>query len=117
MLPSIIIALVEKLKPLLPDEFSREVLSGSVRVLWDDNNPIRINLFALGIREMVRNVLELAAPDIEIQKCRWFLSDLENRRREASSGGRQSPEQITRKDRMIYATQGGLATICSKSGD
>jgi Predicted pPIWI-associating nuclease len=72
MLPPETIALVERLHPLLPDAFSQTVLKGSIRALQDDSNPIRANLFALGMREMVRHVLEVKAPEEEVRQCRWF---------------------------------------------
>jgi len=79
MLPSTTISLVERLGSKLPDDFSRTVLNGSVRALLDDNNPIRVNLFALGVEK--RNRLARVVPE---------------------------PCKVTRRDRMVNAIQGGI---------
>ena len=105
MLPAATIALYENLKDQLPDEFTQSILEGSLRVLVDDNNPIRGNLFALGTREMMRHVLEILAPDEFVRKCKWFKNAVEQRR----ASKQENPEQITRRDRMTYATQGGIS--------
>jgi hypothetical protein len=107
MLPSQILILTEQLITLLPDEFSRLVLSGSIRVAWDVGNPIRTNLFAAGLRELVGYVLHEAAPENEIRNCPWFREDLNLKAKREAEGLKDKP-QVTRRQRMIYATQGGL---------
>src|SRR5208283_5092883 len=109
MLPSTTIVLVERLAPMLPDDFSQKLLSGSLRVVWDDNNPIRVNLFALGIREMVRHVLAMKAPDDEVRDCGWFVAAMEKKKQNATPEALKQIDVVTRRDRMVYATQGGLA--------
>jgi hypothetical protein len=99
MLPSQTVLLVENLRTKLPNDFMKTLLDGSLRVVLDDNNKIRVNLFALGMREMVRHVLTDAAPDDEVRACSWF-APIPN----PGPGG----SDIRRRDRMIYATQGGI---------
>jgi len=108
MLPSNTIVLVERLTALLPNDFTKMVLSGSLRALQDDNNPIRVNLFALAIREMVRHVLDMRAPEADVRSCTWFKEAMKLKLSKASEQERRSLDIVTRKDRMIYATQGGL---------
>ena len=108
MLPSTTVAVAEHLAALLPDDFSRTVLNGSLRALLDDNNPIRVNLLALGIREMVRHVLEVKAPDEAIRSCVWFKEAMQKKVAKMPLKEAKAADVVTRKDRMVYATQGGL---------
>ena len=103
MLKAKTLALYEALCERLPDSFTKDVLSGSLRVLNDDGNPIRGNLFALGVREMVGYLLRAAAPDESIRACAWFPLD------ERTRGKVSKPDQVTRRDRMVYITQGGIS--------
>ncbi len=63
-------------------------------------NPLKINFFALGIRELIRIFLQRNSSDSDIKKCTWYEDyieyDAENR------------EIITRKQRMLYSIYGGL---------
>ncbi len=88
--------LIEQLETFLKDEFSRNVLTGSIRVLEDEQNPIRAHLFALGIRVLFEHHLELLAPDDEVVKCSWF--------KPITQKGNPS-----RRQRALYTTQGGLS--------
>lgn len=54
---------------------------------------------------MMRHVLEMRAPDEAVRACSWFSDAVEQRRRSKVL----RPEQVTRRDRMIYATQGGIS--------
>ncbi|WP_146140348.1 hypothetical protein [Alsobacter soli] len=91
----------------MPDEFAVHVLNGSIRVAWDAGNPIRTNLFAAGLRELVGYVLHEAAPDEQVRRCSWFRED-PNLKAKREAEGRESEPKATRRQRMIYATQGGL---------
>ena len=103
MLKAKTLALYEALYERLPDTFTKDVLSGSLRVLNDDGNPIRGNLFALGAREMVGYMLRAAAPDEDVRACVWFPLD------EKTRGKVSGSDQVTRRDRMVYITQGGIS--------
>ena len=108
MLPSSILALRELLSHRLPDEFSRIVLDGSMRVAWDAANPIRANLFAAGIRELITYILHHLAPDELVKACGWYISHRAREMNLAEKNNKEFKDQPTRMHRMMYATQGGL---------
>ncbi len=83
------------LRDLMPDEFSRDLLSGSLRVAGDAENPVRMHLFAAGVRELFGHILHTLAPDDEVRKCSWFVQ------------AKDTPT-VTRRQRATYATQGGF---------
>lgn len=80
----------------LPDDFSKTVLKGAILVLKDDQNPLRLNLFSSSLRELISHVLDTLAPTTEIEQCSWYVIE----------AGTSKP---TRRQRAIYATQGGLS--------
>lgn len=86
----------QHLEQELPDGFSRDLLDGALRVLADQGNPMRAHLFAGGLRELFTYLLHNAAPDEEVRACDWF---------------RQAPDTpgVTRRQRAVYASQGGLS--------
>jgi len=84
------------LKTRLPDDFSRSVLEGSLRVASDLKNPIRINLFAAGIRELYGHLLHTLGPEDKVRACPWFVQATDT-------------PTVTRRQRAKYATQGGLS--------
>lgn len=79
--------------PLEP--FERLVLVGCHRVLLDTENPIRLNLFASGIREIFTHLLHRQAPDADVARCVWYVPPPDNK-------------PPTRRQRARYAMQGGL---------
>lgn len=95
-------SLVTDLPDRLPDDFSKQLLVGSLRVIADSDNPIAMNLFAAGIRELFGHLLHSAAPADDVKACDWF---------------EQSPDTptVTRRQRAIYATQGGFNTAYIES--
>lgn len=109
MLSSATLALAEILSTKLPDQFSRKVLDGSVGIAWDSANPIRANLFAAGMRELVTYVLHLSAPDHLLTACAWYSAHREDQRKKALKTGVTYRDAPTRVNRMVYATQGGLS--------
>jgi len=80
----------------LPDEFSITLLTGALRALEDEQNPMRAHLFAAAFRELFTYLLHQAAPDDEVRACSWFVQA-------------DDTEGVTRRQRAIYATQGGLS--------
>lgn len=80
----------------LPDQFSRNLLAGSLMVAIDRNNPVRLHLAAAGLRELFRHILHADAPDDEVRACVWFKQE-------------QNTQTVTRRQKAIYATQGGLS--------
>lgn len=87
------------LEPRLPDEFSRLLLSGALRVLHDRENPVRLNLFAAGVRELFTYVLDLYAPRTEVEECEWYRP---------GKPMKELPEAPTRRERGRYMVGGGL---------
>lgn len=87
---------ITSLAPRLIDDFSRSVLQGAIHVAQDSGNPIRGNLFAVAIRELLSHVLHELAPDEEVEKCSWFQPETRD--------GRPS-----RAQRQRYVIQGGLS--------
>lgn len=77
------------------DEFERKVLEGARRVAADEGNPIRGNLYAAAIRELLGHLMDRLAPEQEVRACWWF--------EQASD-----TDGITRRQRAQYMTQGGL---------
>lgn len=77
------------------DPFLRKVLDGVMRVARDDQNPIRGNLAASGLRELVGHVLHGLAPDKEVRDCVWFKQAADTKK-------------VTRRQRATYIVQAGL---------
>ncbi|MFQ6552635.1 hypothetical protein AAD018_009875 [Aestuariibius insulae] len=80
----------------LPDQFSHDLLAGSLLVAKEPINPVRLHLAAAGLRELFGHILHADAPDDEVRACSWFVQD-------------QNTETVTRRQKAIYSTQGGLS--------
>lgn len=79
----------------LPDEFTQNLLLGSLRVLDDKANPARLHLFAVGVRELFHDLLKFYAPDKEVLSSKWC--------------DKQEAKDITKNHRAQFAIQGGLS--------
>lgn len=77
------------------DPFVSLMMKGAKRVLLDNENPTRIHLFALSIREVMGYLLAKLAPDEEVQACKWFNIVTQN----------GAPSRIQRAE---YAIRGGI---------
>ena len=86
---------LDEINRRLPDEFSELLLAGAIRVASDETNPIRGNLFASAIRELLNHTMHTWAPDEEVLACGWFEPEAEN-------------GKPTRAQRQRYIVQGGL---------
>lgn len=84
------------LEDRLPDQFSRDLLTGSLLVAHDQNNPVRLHLAAAGLRELFGHILHADAPDDEVRACSWFEQE-------------KNTKTVTRRQKAIYSTQGGLS--------
>lgn len=84
------------LEEKLPNQFSRDLLTGCLRVANDDGNPVRLHLAAAGLRELFGHILNLDAPDEDVRACSWFIQD-------------PNTETVTRRQKAVYSTQGGLS--------
>lgn len=78
------------------DSFLRTVLRGALMV-GESNNPIRGNLCASALREVVGHLLHALAPDEKVVRCGWYKPD-------------PKTNGPTRKQRTTYIVQGGLPT-------
>ncbi|MBN8648780.1 MAG: hypothetical protein J0L55_12565 [Caulobacterales bacterium] len=84
---------LEALRP--EDVFLKTILEGAMRVACDKENPIRGNLLASALRELVGHVLHELAPDTEVRKCAWFVQAKDS-------------ATITRRQRAEYIIRAGL---------
>ena len=80
----------------LETEFERELFKASVSYLCSENDPLRFNSFAYSMRELYRHVLSRLSPEEEIVKCEWFKI------KDSNEG------KSTRRQKLVYAIQGGL---------
>lgn len=78
----------------LPDEFTKNLLLGSLRVLDDEANPPRLHLFAAGLRELFHDLLKFHAPDNEILSSKWCEA--------------HEAAYISKRQRAQFAMQGGI---------
>ena len=84
------------LEDRLPDQFSKDLLAGSLMVANNRNNPVRLHLAAAGLRELFGHILHADAPDGEVRACTWFKQE-------------PNTQTVTRRQKAIYSTQGGLS--------
>lgn len=87
----------ERIRKHLVDKFSETVLNGAIIALNDTANPIRGNLFALAIRELLTHTIHFLAPDDDVKTCPWFRAEIEDGR-------------PTRRQRFQYMIHGGINT-------
>lgn len=91
-----IVATNEALAEQFPsDAFLAKLLKGVMRVARDKSNPIRGNLAASGLREVVGHVLHGLAPDEEVRRCVWFEQA-------------KDTKGVTRRQRASYIVHAGL---------
>ncbi|NKX66973.1 hypothetical protein HEP89_22895 [Labrenzia sp. 5N] len=84
------------LEDSLPDKFSRNLLAGCLMVAKDQKNPVRLHLAAAGLRELFGHILNADSPDDEVRACAWFKQE-------------PNTNTVTRRQKAIYSTQGGLS--------
>ncbi|MGV0760248.1 hypothetical protein V6768_13120 [Tistrella mobilis] len=77
------------------DYFLKTVLKGAMRVARDKKNPIRGNLLASALRELVGHILHGLAPDTEVRNCVWFVQA-------------EDTKTVTRRQRANYIVHAGL---------
>jgi hypothetical protein len=104
----------DALRKQLPDDFSRSLLDGSLRVLRDGENAVRLNLFCAGLREVYSYVLQERATDADIRATPWFPPMREARKRAEPHLTDAQLDRPTRTARMMFATQGGLSDAAMK---
>lgn len=87
----------EQIQRQLKTEFEKSLFFAAFRNLNDSSNPLRFNNFAYACRELVRHILARLAPDDKVRSCTWYRNETERE------------NGISRKQRVYYAVQGGLA--------
>jgi len=78
--------------------FKREVFAAVIKSFQQIDNPLHLNNFAMGLRELSRIVLHDLAPDADIKACCWY-------REEKNKDG---AVVFTRQQRIKYAVHAGL---------
>lgn len=86
---------LESMKALAPDEFSVTCLESAIKVLADEGNVFRVNFYSTAMRIMYEHLANNLSPTDEVMRAPWFKPD--------KPDGRP-----TRKQRLIFAVQGGL---------
>lgn len=86
---------LHKIKPLLKNDFQRELLTACEENLKSDSI-LSFSNFAYSIRELSRHFLKSLAPDEDVKNSVWYKNE---------SG---EIDKITRAERAKYAIQGGL---------
>lgn len=85
---------LERLHSYLVTDFEHAFLN-EIFSAFSKPGPLRLNHFSTGLRELIRNVLERMAPDVEVRDCCWSKIN--------------DTDRPTRADRMKYSIQGGLS--------
>ncbi|MBD9490487.1 hypothetical protein [Ensifer sp. ENS11] len=80
---------------MLLDEFSKEVLKGSLMAYKALDNPLRLSQFSAGIRELIGHTLSTLAADDDVKASSWFVVE--------TPDGRP-----TRRQRVKFGLQGGM---------
>lgn len=87
----------EVIQEQLEGDFEKALFSAALGNLNDCGNPLLFNNFAYAMRELVRHVMARLAPDEEVLACDWYRDETDR------------PNRISRRQRVYYAVQGGLA--------
>lgn len=90
------LALAEKLKPRLANDFQRRLLAATMQSVQEASNPLRLNNFSASFRELFRHVLVELAPDHQVMATSWFVPDAKN------------AGKVTRAQKVNYVVHGGL---------
>lgn len=90
-------AMIDGIGKALHSDFEKRLFAAALKNLEDSSNPLRLNNFAYSMRELTRHVLHRLAPDEAVIQCSWYKNET------------QQENGITRKQRAIYAAQGGLS--------
>lgn len=57
---------------LCATDFQKKILVSAYSRIHDLNDPFRINLFALLVRELIGDIMEREAPDESVKRAEWF---------------------------------------------
>lgn len=93
--PDILALQADLLKSFSDDRFLKKLVKGTMRVARDKKNPIRGNLVASGLREVIGHILHSLAPDSSVRACIWFVQA-------------EDTKTVTRRQKAHYIVQAGL---------
>jgi len=88
--------MLAKIKKELREGFERNLFDAAQKNLSDKSNPLRLNNYSYAMRELTRHFLHRLAPDDNVLTCAWYRNET----------GKENG--ISRRQRAIYAVQGGL---------
>lgn len=94
--------IVARIKERLASDISQKLLTGALRTVEDPDNPVRHHQFSNSLRSLFENLLHELAPDENVKRCDWFKIETNN-------------GSVSRRQRAVYATQGGLSIPYIKS--
>jgi hypothetical protein len=82
----------------LTSQFQRDIFAAALKSFEQLDNPLRVNNFATGLRELSRILLAELAPNESVRACVWYTEAL----------NKDGAVVITRAQRVQYAVQAGL---------
>lgn len=86
---------IDGIRAKVADQFSRQVIEGAAHALHSKGNPLRLTFFSTAMRMLFEHLMDTLAPSDRVRDCVWFQAQTENGR-------------PTRRQRIMYAIQGGL---------
>ena len=86
---------------LCSDALEKDILRTAYATLNNFHDPLRANLFAFTIRELMRIIMERLAPDDEIKKTSWFQVSRQSRK--------PDDQGVWRKQRYRYSITGYIS--------
>jgi hypothetical protein len=95
--------LINQIDGILSTSFEKALFKAALKNLEDSSNPLRLNNYSYSMRELTRHVLHRLAPENNVVACSWYKN-------ETNKEG-----NVTRKQRAIYAVQGGLSALYVES--
>ena len=87
---------IVELRVHVTDSFSLSIIQGAVQAMANRDNPLRLVFFATAMRLLFEQLMDVLAPRDSVRACDWFEPETEDGR-------------PTRRQRIKYAIQGGLA--------
>lgn len=89
--------MINQIAGMLGTSFEKALFNAALKNLEDTSNPLRLNNYSYSIRELTRHVLHRLAPKNNVVACSWYKNETDKE------------HGVTRKQRAIYAVQGGLS--------
>ncbi|TBW46901.1 hypothetical protein EZI54_22955 [Marinobacter halodurans] len=89
--------MIKEINGMLGTSFEKALFKAALKNLEDTSNPLRLNNYSYSMRELTRHVLHRLAPETNVVACSWYKNETDKE------------DGVTRKQRAIYAVQGGLS--------